>query len=243
VPNSLEFDATYARSGTKNIWGFDNGGISDSTIAMTRAVTVPSGGRMHFDHAHGFETGEGHAYDGGLIEYSTDNGKTWTDAGSLIDAGDAYRGTIFTGSGNPIAGRPAFVGDSAGYGSTRLNLTSLAGKQVRFRFRIGSDEAQEDYGWFIDNVEIYSCEGEENPPPPTESPSGTASAAPATQGPASNPCVGAHGALVRAQEKVAKLRQKLRAMRPPTDAARRGVRRATANVRRKRAAARRACGH
>jgi hypothetical protein len=249
VPNELEFDTTYARSGTTNIWGFDNGAVSDSAIAMTKSIAVPGGGRMHFDHAHGFETGEGKEFDGGVIEYSTDNGVTWTDAGSLIEAGDDYGGTIFVGADNPLSGRPAFVGDSSGYGSTRLNLSSLAGKQVRFRFRIGTDEAQEDYGWFIDDVEIYHCEGEGNPPPAPEQTSATPSAVPGgSQGPTPGRCATAHAALVRAQARAAKLRQRLRAMRlramrPPTEAARKAARRAAANVRRKRAAARRACAH
>ena len=44
---------------------------------MTKSITVPKGGLMHFDHAHGFETGEGNDYDGGVIEYSTDGGLSW----------------------------------------------------------------------------------------------------------------------------------------------------------------------
>src|SRR5262249_26626054 len=71
-PESAEetgFDATYAAGGTGNIWGFDAGEISDSAIAMANSVTVPSGGWLHFDHAHGFETGEGTDWDGGVIEY------------------------------------------------------------------------------------------------------------------------------------------------------------------------------
>jgi Zn-dependent metalloprotease len=241
------FDATYATSGSGNIWGFDDGEVTDSAIAMTRSITVPAGGLMHFDQAHGFETGEGHTYDGGVIEYSTDNGLTWHDAGSLIEAGDAYGGTIFESANNPLAGRHAFVGDSAGYGSTRLNLSSLAGEKVRFRFRIGTDEAQDDYGWFIDNVEIYHCEGPEGnppPPPPTERVSAGSNAAPAgsgTQGPTPDRCSAARDALARAKARLARLRRSLRARRPPTDTAKRGVRRAAANVRRRRAAARRAC--
>ena len=243
----LGFDATYATSGTGNIWGFDAGEATDSAIAMTKSITVPSGGFLYFNHAHGFETGKGNDYDGGVIEYTTsptEPGATWKDAGSLIEAGDDYSGTIFTKSGNPLGGRAAFVGDSAGYGSTRLDLSSLAGQQVRFRFRLGTDEAQEDYGWFIDDVEIYHCGGGgETGPQPPPSPPTTASAAPANQGPSSSSgCAAAHAALIRAQAKVARLRHRLLTMRPPTDAARSAVRKAAANVRKKRSAARRACG-
>jgi Zn-dependent metalloprotease len=234
-PNPLEFDATYARSGTKNIWGFDGGGVSDSAIAMTKSISVPGGGRMHFDHAHGFETGEGNEYDGGVIEYSTDGGLSWKDAGNLIEAGDDYGGTIFTKSGNPLAGRPAFVGDSAGYGSTRLNLSSLAGKRIRFRFRIGTDEAQEDYGWFIDNIEIYHCEGEEEPPPPTPEPAPAATSGAPTGASFPNTTPGPSEACRRARAALRRAKEKLKRAPAPR---RRG---ATAEVRRKRRAVRRSC--
>ena len=125
VPNTAGLDATYASSGTTNIWGVDASSVTDSAIAMTKSVTVPNGGFMRFAHAHSFESGEGNSYDGGVIEYSTDGGAHWTDAGSLIEAGDQYGGPIFTGAANPLSGRPAFVGESTGYGSTRLNPPRL----------------------------------------------------------------------------------------------------------------------
>lgn len=173
-PQLLGF--TYATSGTTNIWGYDAGSITDSQIAMTADVTVPEGGWMHFNHAHGFEFSVGTSWDGGVIEYSTEGGGpgTWKDAGGLIDAGLSYSGTIFDEAGNPLKNRKAFTGESGGYGSTRLDLSSLAGEEVRFRFRIGTDESVDDYGWFIDDVQIYSCEGgepeDELPEEPEEEP-------------------------------------------------------------------------
>ena len=57
---------------------------------------------------------------------------------------------------------------SNGYISSRANLSSLAGQNVRFRFRIGTDSAFDDYGWFIDDVRVYTCEsgggGDTTPP-------------------------------------------------------------------------------
>lgn len=186
------FDATYASSGETNVWGYDFYEESDSRIAMTADVTVAEGGFwMHFDHAFGFESeddlglfGGPYDYDGGVIEYSTDSGASWHDAGALIAAGTAYSGTIFDEFGNPLGGRDGFTGESGGYGSTRLDLAPLAGEDVRFRFRIGTDESVDDYGWFVDDVRLYSCEGaepedelpeeeppeEEGEPEPDESP-------------------------------------------------------------------------
>ena len=70
---------------------------------------------------------------------------------------NGYTGTIFTGAGNPLSGRSAFVGSSHGYIDTRLNLASLAGKKVSFRWRMGLDEGTSDWGWWISNIKVYTC--------------------------------------------------------------------------------------
>ena len=43
---------------------------------------------------------------------------------------------------------------SYGYGASRLNLASLAGQNVRFRFRLSTDELVGDYGWYIDDIKM-----------------------------------------------------------------------------------------
>jgi bacillolysin len=155
-------DITYATSGKFNIWGNNIGGTQDNptpaalySIAMTKSVPVPANGFLHFNHAYGFEADFLSNYDGGVVEYSLNNGSTWTDAGSLFING-GYNGTIEEGE-NPLGGRQGFVDHSNGYGSSRASLSSLAGQSIRFRFRIGTDTLVDDYGWFIDDVRIYSC--------------------------------------------------------------------------------------
>ncbi|MEO7841776.1 MAG: hypothetical protein ABIU06_20730, partial [Anaerolineales bacterium] len=83
-------------------------------------------------------------------------GSTWLDAGSLINF-NGYDGTIYTGAGNPLSGRSAFAGSSHGYISTRLNLASLAGQTVTFRWRMGLDEEYSALGWWVDDVRIFNC--------------------------------------------------------------------------------------
>ena len=56
-----------------------------------------------------------------MIEYSLDGGTTWLDAGGFVDAGAGYNGTVH--SSNPMGARDAYVSDSFGYTSTRLDLT------------------------------------------------------------------------------------------------------------------------
>jgi Zn-dependent metalloprotease len=152
-----------SRWGLQNFFVHDGAlgytGVDPATVSLhslsSPAVVIPPGGRMSFAHSFGFETDFGIAYDGGVIEYSTD-GVNWLDAASLIDAGPAYNATIDSLT-NPLNGREAFGFASLGYQTTRLNLASLAGQTVRFRWRVGSDEILGADGWFLDNVRIYSC--------------------------------------------------------------------------------------
>lgn len=169
----------YSTSGTGNWWGDDpdllpGGPFTttpahyDAQLVMTDGVTVPAGGFLRFEHAFGFganglPTGN---KDGGRVEYTIDDGVTWRSAGPLMAAtGDNGYGFNVEGgaknsvlaSGNLLAGAAAFTRHSQGYVATRANLASLAGKTVKFRFRITTDQAGGDYGWFIDDVKIYSC--------------------------------------------------------------------------------------
>lgn len=147
----------FATSGNLSFWGFDYGTIGDSVVAMVQNVGIPADARLQFSHSYGFENGPVSNYDGGIMEYSTNGGVTWLDAGSLISAGAAYNGSISSSFGNPLGGRTAFVRESFGYTATQLNLSSLAGQNARFRFRLGTDSSFDDYGWLIDDVRIYTC--------------------------------------------------------------------------------------
>ena len=147
---------SYVQSGLHSLYADDYPGAITDASARLNGILIPSNAYLHFAHAYGFETFFGSYYDGGVLEYSTNGGASWVDAGSLIDF-NGYPGVIATGSGNPIEGRSAFVGASHGYISTRLNLTPLGGKTVNFRWRMGLDVAVSDWGWWVDNVRIYQC--------------------------------------------------------------------------------------
>jgi bacillolysin len=155
-PNTIGIDATYATSGKRNFWGYDKPAVADYSIAMAKTITVPTGGFLHFRHAFGFEDDPSGNYDGGIVQYSTNGGGSWTNAGALFTH-NGYNGTIFSGFGNPLAGTTGFVRESNGYISSRVNLNSLAAQGIRFRFRIGTDSSADDFGWFIDDVRIYRC--------------------------------------------------------------------------------------
>ena len=150
----------YAHSGTYSLYGDDYpAAVSDSYAAMNTSVTLPANAYLHFAHAYGFQDPN---YDGGVLEYSTNGGTSWSDAGSLFDY-NGYKGTLSSSFGNPLGGRSAFIGDSHGYYSSRLNLNPLVGQSVRFRWGMGTDISGYDLGWLVDDVRVYTCSG--TPPP------------------------------------------------------------------------------
>ncbi len=147
---------SFAHSGQHHLFGNDTPpSVSDTNVAMTTGVVIPSNAFLHFAHAFGFENSGTTYFDGGVLEYSS-NGGAWTDAGSLIDT-NGYRGTLASDTGNPLTSRQGYVGDSHGYISTRLNLSSKAGQTLRFRWRMGLDINVVDWGWWVDDVRIYTC--------------------------------------------------------------------------------------
>jgi hypothetical protein len=155
--NPYRFDARYAKSGTRNLWGYGETGISDVKFVQKRSVAIPPNAYLRFDHAFDLDGTRTGAYDGGVVEYSSDGGSTWLDAGPLFTDGSGYNRTISGSRGNPLEGRQAFSFLSYGYMASRLDLSSLEGMDVRFRFRIGADRSRAWYGWFIDDVRIYTC--------------------------------------------------------------------------------------
>jgi hypothetical protein len=95
-------------------------------------------------------------FDGGVIELSTD-GATWNDVTTFgVDPG--YPGIISVDFDNPLAGRPAFSGTSAGFpalGPLTLDFGSqFASQSVQMRFRIGTDFCCNQTGWLIDDVAV-----------------------------------------------------------------------------------------
>jgi Zn-dependent metalloprotease len=156
----------YASSGTRMLYGDDYYISSESSAAMANGVALPVSNSMylHFKHAFAFEYYLTEYYDGGVLEYTVNDGATWADASPLFVDGQNYKGIImnYTGTTNTLKGRNGFVADSHGYVSSRYNLASLGGKTVKFRWRFATDNMYYYLGWMVDDVQIYTCK---NTPP------------------------------------------------------------------------------
>jgi hypothetical protein len=82
---------------------------------MKSSIVLPASAYLHFTHHYFFEYGidilsNVNLYDGGIVEYSIDNGTSWSQLTSapFFSSGADYDGTIFGGD-NPLAGKSAFT--------------------------------------------------------------------------------------------------------------------------------------
>ncbi|HET7661152.1 MAG TPA: M4 family metallopeptidase, partial [Oryzihumus sp.] len=173
----------YPHSGRHNLWGDDPDTPQLLTAELNTTITAHPQTYLWFAHAYDFDsayndgTGRSEFYDGGQVQYSTYSPttrtwSTWHDAGSML-VNNGYTGTLASGSGNLHAGQHAFVGTSGGYTASRLDLTPLAGKQVRLAFVVASDSDYGGYGWFVDDVKVFSCSTTLTVTPPRTVPYGT----------------------------------------------------------------------
>jgi MYXO-CTERM domain-containing protein len=152
-------------NGSLSYW---HGADAETSIDASLASPVFTGAAdqnfiLSFKQRYSFETDDGFDpfWEGGVLELSVDGG-AWHDvlefqrlAGSTANAG--YVNYIYTG--NPILGdRPGYVGLSTGFPNFQTVTVNFgkqfAGKQVRVRFRIGTDTEQGAYGWDVDDIKV-----------------------------------------------------------------------------------------
>jgi hypothetical protein len=155
------WDGTWASSGELNLYGFDLPTRSDTAMTLVRPLTIPEHAFLRFEHGFAFDAGT-RRYDGGVVEMRVDGGR-WRSVGARFTHG-GYDGRIADGTGNPLARRRAFTGLSHGWGASRVDLSDLAGRRLKLRFRIGTDRSEGGYGWYIDDVRVYACVRDDDAP-------------------------------------------------------------------------------
>ena len=159
-PSGVDSDKIWQRSEPtpgSHLWhGVDYGSPSDTSLeSPSLSVSATDDFTLTFEHRHQFESSNGTNWDGSVVEISTNAGGSWQDISVFGDPG--YGGQIGDAQANNVLkGRQGYVGESASWPATDKVLVNmgkkLAGKSVKIRFRIGSDNAAGEYGWDIDNV-------------------------------------------------------------------------------------------
>jgi len=153
-------------SGTHSWKATDPGAIADQRLTSP-VITLPTdleGTNFQFEHWPLIEGNAttGVCADGGILEVSMDGSVfSQVPANQFIVGG--YNGTVSSGSGNPLAGNPAWCGLATGYSQVVVDLATYAGHDVQFRFRLGSNNTTPREGWYIDTIKTQGC-GEGVPP-------------------------------------------------------------------------------
>lgn len=140
----------HAGSGITSMYAADVAETGDQYLTLAAAVPVAASTELRF--AHRFVTEN--TWDGGVVEVST-NGTVWVDAGPLI-ATNGYT-NLLNVSGSALGGRLAFTGDSGGWITTVVDLSSYAGSSAQVRFRFATDATVAEDGWYLDDIEIVNA--------------------------------------------------------------------------------------
>lgn len=119
-------------------------------FTTTKSFPLTNNSILSFWHNYNTETG----WDGGWVEISTNNGVTYTDLNNYIIQ-NGYQNTIYYND----AFRLGFSGNSGGFIKTVINLSSFAGKNVKFRFVFSSDDFVGAEGWYVDDINLVSESG------------------------------------------------------------------------------------
>ena len=138
-----------AHSATHCWFAQDPAKVSDQYL-VSPAITLPAVGPfvLSFWHTFALET----AWDGGLLEISTDNGASYAGIDAEIISGP-YSYEMPLSYGNPIGGRLAWSGGTIGAMSEVLvNLSGYEGRTIKLRWRLGSDNITAGTGWYVDDV-------------------------------------------------------------------------------------------
>lgn len=126
----------------------------DTSLTQNTGVTIPAGGFLRFDHYYNLY-GPAGSEPGGVVEYRIGAG-AWTRVTTGMFTHNPYNEASVSSS-TVLNGQAAFTTFSGGFTSSRVDLSSLAGQSVKFRFRVVADSAGAWDAWLLDNVQVYRC--------------------------------------------------------------------------------------
>jgi hypothetical protein len=145
-------------NGTSSWKATDPSSIADQRLTSP-TITLPSdlsGLSLQFEHWPLIEGSGDTCADGGILEIALDGGVfSQVPANQFLVGG--YTGTVSSGSGNPLAGNPAWCGLASAYESVIVDLSTYAGHDAQFRFRLGSNNTSPREGWYIDAIKTQGC--------------------------------------------------------------------------------------
>jgi len=134
--------------------------LDSPPIVIPQNALVP---RISVDHWYAIE----YLFDGGNIKLSVNDGTFQLIPISALEVGPypAVLNDALWPNSNPLESQPAFTGPDGvpgSWGQSHINLLGMAaaGDTVKLRFDFGVDICEGVTGWYVDEVEFYSCSAE-----------------------------------------------------------------------------------
>lgn len=137
-----------AFGGTKSLGILDVPSENRHNLVYNKKWKV-TGTRPALRFYHNYNTEKGG--DGGFLEISENDGKSWQNVNGKFLRGD-YPGRIQYAT-FVLPNTDGFSGNSNGWKDCYLDLSEYVGKDIKMRFRYGSDNFTGGLGWYIDNYE------------------------------------------------------------------------------------------
>ncbi len=138
--------------------------VPDTTVVTDKRLTTPAfvpaaNSQLRFRHKYDLDASSplsGVTFDCVVLEISV-AGADFQDifaAGGRFVSG-AYDHNVFSGSGNPLAGRSAWGGTSAGYQPVLINLPpGIGNSPIALRWRMGTDAFEAKVGYWLDDIHV-----------------------------------------------------------------------------------------
>ncbi len=165
--NTWALSGARTTSGASAFFAQDPASGSDQRL-VSPAMVLPAGVSnltLQFQNYQAFETpnGDGRCWDAGVLEVSTDGGTTWSQVPGTEMLTDPYDNIIWndTAGNNPITNdygaTQAWCNELEPFVASVVDISTWAGQTVNFAWRLGSDGAAGNEGWYIDDVTVQSC--------------------------------------------------------------------------------------
>ena len=157
--DSWAISTTRASSPTHAWKAADPATVADQRLT-SQVFTLPSelsGLTLQFEHFPILDISGTSCRDGGILEVALDGG-TFSQVPNTQLLVGSYTGPVSTGTGNPLAGNQAWCGTTTGsFRPVVVDLSTYAGHDVQFRFRLGSNNSISREGWYIDDISVQGC--------------------------------------------------------------------------------------
>jgi hypothetical protein len=124
------------------------GRVKDAALVMP-AFSLGARASLRFFHRFDLEQ----SFDGAVLEYSLDGGKTFRDLGPFMTR-NGYNRALEAATANPLSGRRAWSGTSSGWTEVEVDLSSVGPGDALVRFRVATDASASGKGWWIDDVKV-----------------------------------------------------------------------------------------